>query len=215
MSWLPIIALAVIAFVAAVFVLKLDRGSWTLLGAALMFGLAGYALQGSPGMAGSPKSVSVPDAESGEMLVSARREFYGTDQLPSRWVLTGDGFLRRGDYARAAGFYNNAVQDDPRDAEAWSALGISLIEHAEGNLTPAAIESLARAESLDEENAAPRYFLGLAWLRAGEPVRTLELWDEAISNAPQDAEWRESLVIRRQNLVELLTRLTADRQAVE
>ncbi|MGB3377535.1 MAG: hypothetical protein WBA55_02065, partial [Allopontixanthobacter sediminis] len=54
MIWIPLIALAVLAFVLAAFVVKLPRSGWALFGAALLFGLAGYALQGSPGLAGSP-----------------------------------------------------------------------------------------------------------------------------------------------------------------
>lgn len=210
MSWLPILALATAAFAIAVLVLKVGRSGWALLGATLLFGLTGYALQGSPGQPGAPKPAAVPDPKSGELFVAGRREFYGKDQPPSRWVTTGDAFMRRGDYQRAADFYRNAVEENPGDVEGWSALGIALIEHSEGNLTPAAIEALRRSESLEPGNAAPRYFLGLAWLRAGEPLRTLELWDEALAEAPEGAEWRESLALRRNRLAGMLAQMVAD-----
>lgn len=210
MSWLPIIVLALAAFAFAVLVLKVRRSGWTLLGATLLFGLSGYALQGLPGQPAAPKPPMAADAESGELFVAGRREFYGKDQPPSRWITTGDAFMRRGDYQRAAGFYRNAVEESPADAEGWSALGIALIEQSEGNLTPAAIEALRRAKSLAPKNAAPRYFLGLAWLRAGEPLRTLELWDEALAEAPEGAEWRNSLALRRNRLAAMLAQIVAE-----
>ena len=88
MTWLPIILLALVAFVAAVTLLRLPRSLWTLLGATLIFGLAGYAMQGSPGQGSAPKAAVGSEAQSGELLVSARREFFGEGQLPSRWIVT-------------------------------------------------------------------------------------------------------------------------------
>ena len=49
MSWLPIIVLAALVFGLAIVLLKLPRSLWMLFGSALLFGLAGYALQGHPG----------------------------------------------------------------------------------------------------------------------------------------------------------------------
>lgn len=204
MSWLPVILLAAAAFAVAAFVLRVGRGGWSLLGAALLFGLSGYGLQGSPGQPASPGVSSDEGGVDGELIVSARREYFDTSQLPSRWLTTGDGFARRADYERAAGFYRSATEENPNDLEAWLALGIALVEHADGNLTPAALYAFQRAEALDASNGGARYFLGLAWLRAGEPARTRELWIEALRNAPEDANWRESLALRLMRLDMLL-----------
>lgn len=204
MSWLPIVGLAAAAFLAAAFLLKVARSGWTLLGATLLFGLSGYALQGSPGQPAVPGSASIRQNLDGELLVTARREFFDTSQMPSRWLTTGDGFARRGDYERAAGFYRSATEESAYDLEAWLALGIALVEHAEGNLTPAALYAFERAEALDETNGGARYFLGLAWLRAGQPARTRELWIQALQSAPENAEWRETLALRLMRLDAML-----------
>ena len=195
MSWALVIGLAAITFGAAV-LLKVGKGGWSLLGATLLFGLAGYGLQGSPGQPAAPGAFSAEQPVDGELLVTARREYFDSSQLPSRWIMTGDGFARRGDFEQAAGFYRSATEENPRDLEAWIALGIALVEHGEGNLTPAALYAFERAEALDGSNGAARYFLGLSWLRAGQPLRTRELWSEALENAPEDAAWRESLILR-------------------
>ena len=200
MTWLAIMALAVVSFAVAAFALRVGRGGWTLLGATLLFGLTGYAVQGSPDQPATPGIAQVRDTVDGDLLVTARRELFDDAALPSRWVVTGDGFVRRGDFASAAGLYRNAAQENPRDMEAWLAMGIALVEHAEGTLSPAALEAFERAQLLDEVNGAPRYFLGLAWLRAGEPARTRELWVEALRAAPEEAPWRESLALRTMQL---------------
>lgn len=204
MSWFPVLLLAAAAFAAAVFLLQVKRGGWSLLGAALLFGLTGYALQGTPGRPAAPGTATEKQTLDGGLLVAGRREYFDTAQLPSRWILTGDGFARRGDFARAAGFYRSATQENPQDTEAWLALGIALVEHSEGNLTPAALYAFERAQQMDTENGGPRYFLGVSWLRAGEADRAAELWREALAAAPEDAPWRETLALRLERLESML-----------
>lgn len=205
MSWLPILALAALAFVAAVYVLRLPKAGFTLLGAALLFGLAGYALQGRPGEPAAPGKPVADPAATGELLVSARRELYDPDVLPSRILITSDAYARRGDYARAAAFARSAVQENPADGEAWTALGNALAEHAGGQLTPAAIYAYGQAEQRAPASPAPGYFLGLALLRSGQPERTRAIWAELLATAPEDARWRPVLAERLARLDGLMT----------
>lgn len=197
MSWLPILAIAALAFVAAVFVLRLPKSGYTLLGAALLFGLAGYALQGSPGAPAAPgKTGAEDDPRTGELLVGARREFFDPAVLPSRFLITSDAYARRGDQQRAAAFAESAVEENPADIEAWVALGNALTEHAGGQLTPAAIYAYGQAEKRAPRSPAPGYFLGLAMLRSGQPERTRAIWGELLAAAPADAPWRSVLAER-------------------
>ena len=126
MSWLPILLLGAIAFVLAAFVLRLPRAGWSILGAALMLGLAGYALQGHPGYAGAPKAAPDTMAQTGAAMVDARRQMFDPDQPAGEWITVADGFARNGDYEQAAGFLRAVIQKNPRDGEAWLALGNAL-----------------------------------------------------------------------------------------
>lgn len=209
MIWLPILALAAFTFVVAAFALKLPRALWMLFAAALLFGLAGYAMQGSPGQpsafaAQQADELLAQQAQTGELLVQARREFYPPGALPSRFVVTADAFARRGQFEQAAGFLRNAVAENPRDGEAWVALGNALVEHAEGQLTAAALYAYSQGEAVQPGNPAPTYFLGLALLRGGEPARTRALWAELLANAPAGAEWKPVLDDRIRRLDALL-----------
>ena len=207
MSWLPIIALGVAAFILAAFVFRLPKGGWTLFGAALLFGLAGYALQGFPGYAGAPKNAQADESEGNEILIEARREFYGPQSVPSRFVTVADAFARKGQYEDAANLLGNAVTEDPADAEAWTAMGNALVEHAGGSLTPAALYAYSRAERAEPGNPAPTYFLGIGFLRAGQPGRTRDLWLNLLENSPEDAPWRGDLEMRLERLEALMTQM--------
>lgn len=205
MSWLPILAVAGLAFLAAVIVLRLPRSGYTLLGATLLFGLAGYALQGSPGAPAAPGRANLAnDRETSELMVAARREFFNPAVLPSRFLITSDAYARRGDQLRAAGFAESAVEKNPDDIEAWIALGNALSEHAGGQLTPAAIHAYGQAERRAPGSPAAAYFLGFALLRSGQPERTRAIWAELLAAAPADAPWRPALAERVARLDSLM-----------
>lgn len=196
MSWIPVLLLAAAAFLAAVFALKLPRGGYTLLGAALLFGLAGYALQGSPGASAVPGKAPGQDAGTSALMVEARREFFDPDVLPSRHLLTSDAFARRGKPEQAAGFARSAIAENPHDAEAWTALGNALVDHADGRLTPAALHAYGQAQRAAPDSPAPGFFLGFALLRAGQPAQARALWAELVAKAPADAPWRSVMAER-------------------
>lgn len=209
MTWLAIIALAGIAFALSVLVLRLPRASWTLMGAALLFGLAGYAAQGSPDRPGAPAEARKAVSSNGELLVAARREFFGADRLPSRYVVTSDAFARRGNWRDAANFLRNALAENPQDGEAWLALGNALVEMAEGRSTPAADYAFARARETAKGNLAPDFFAGLTLLRSGDPIGARTRWAEALANAAPKAAGRDVLADRLERLDALIDAMRA------
>ncbi len=210
MIWLPLIALALLAFVLAAFVVKLPRSGWALFGAALLFGLAGYALQGSPGMAGSP-STPTPEANAGNMaLVEARRQMFDPGRPPSRFVTVADGFARRGQFEDAAGILSGAVSQNSNDGEAWLALAIALVEHADGSLTPAALYAYGQAEKVMPGHPGPAYFLGVSLIRAGRPLEARKLWADALERAADDAPWRPQMEERLLRLDQLLLQIAGE-----
>lgn len=202
MSFVPLILLAAAAFGLAVVVLRLPRAGWTLMGAALLFGLAGYALQGSPGQAGAPKSASKAVTEGAE-LVDARRAIYGPAP-PSRFVTVADGFARRGQFADAAGILRASLAEAPDDPEAWLALANALTQHAGGQLTPAAAFAFDRAARGDPANPAPGFFLGVALIQNGRLQQARSIWAGMLADAPEDAPWRPGLEERLGRLDQLI-----------
>ncbi len=197
MSWVIIIGLAGLAFAALAFVLKAPRGGWEAIGAALLLGLAGYALQGNPGQAGAPKIAAEQAKGNGAALVAARQQLRDQNGLGTNsWLVIGDALARNGQYGDAAGVLLGAVEQNPKDAEGWLALANALVGHAEGALTPAALYAYQRAATAAPEHPGPPFFLGLALAQSGRLDEARAMWAELLARAPKDAPWRADLAKR-------------------
>ncbi len=208
MIWLAVLLLAVGALALAVFLLRLPAAGRTLFAAALVFGLAGYAWFGSPGQPAAPKTAEVAQPEAAFGAIKARRAFFDPSQPPGRFVMMADGYARKGQHADAAALLRGAVADNPDDAEAWVALGNALIEHADGNPTPAALLAYAQAERIAPQNPASAYFFGVALLRGGRAEETRAIWAELIEAAPADAPYRAELAMQLAQLDAIIARRT-------
>ena len=57
-GWVIAAAFAICLMTLLVAVGRIPRVSWELTAAALLLGLAGYAWQGNPGLAGAPRSAA-------------------------------------------------------------------------------------------------------------------------------------------------------------
>ncbi|MCB2064170.1 MAG: tetratricopeptide repeat protein, partial [Novosphingobium sp.] len=105
-----------------------------------------------------------------------------------------------------------AVDDDPKNAQAWLALGNALVAHADGLLTPAALHAYSNAERAAPESPGPPYFLGLALAQSGRFAEARELWADLLERTPDDAPWREMLTERLARL-DLLIAMQASKAA--
>lgn len=215
MIWIPILLLGLIAMLTAVLVLRVPRQNWMLFAAVLMFGLAGYGLFGAPGLPASPKAMMEQQVESGEALVAARRALFDSGQQPPHYLVTSDAFARQGKYDRAAGMLRRAVNDNPEDAEAWLALANALVEHAKGQVTPPALYAFERAQQAFPEHPGAGYFLGMSYLRSGQPEQARTVWGDLLERSPEDAPWREDLAFRVARLNEMIAQMQGMRQLLE
>lgn len=205
MTWIAVIALALLAFALAAFAFKLDKGLWSSLAAALGFGLAGYALQASPDMPSAPKSSAVTNAELEYDVVDARREFVAQrDWSQNRLLVTSDALARRGRFEEAAQILAGETREDPRDFEAWLAQGIALMEHADGALTQASLYAFQQAANAKPDSLAPGYFLGVALVRQGRLMEARQIWRETLEAGPEGAEGRAGLAERLSRLDAIL-----------
>ena len=205
MIWLLTLLLAVLAAVGAAWAFRLDRNLWTTLGAALAFGLAGYALQASPDLPSAPKSAERRGIEETFDIVEARREFVAEqEQSPQPFLLTADAMARRGNYVQASEFLSNLAAQHPQDFEIWLALGNTLVEHADGQLTAPALYAYRQASALRPDHPAPGYFIGVSLIRQGRIEEGRAAWRETLENAPDDAEGLTGLRQRLESLDALI-----------
>lgn len=205
-AWLAVAALALAAFALAVLVMKLPREGLTLFGAALVFGLAGYAWQGSPGVASAPKPAAEKQGTQGEAMVEGRSALFDRTLPPPGYLVTSDAFARQGRFGEAAGLLQKGLRENPRDLESWLALGMALVGHADGFVTPAAVQAFARAEAINPAHPGAAYFLGNAYLQSGEIVAARNVWKRLLERSPEDAPWREGLAADVARLDDMIAR---------
>jgi cytochrome c-type biogenesis protein CcmH len=205
-GWLAVGALALAAFAVAVLVLRLPREGFTLFGAALVFGLAGYAWQGSPGQVSAPKIAPATASTQGEAMVEGRTGLFDRTTPPPDYLLTSDAFARRGQFADAAALLRRGLEGNPRDLESWLALGMALVGHADGVVTPAAVQAFSRAKAIDPAHPGAEYFLGYAYLQSGEFRAARTIWAGLVANSPPEAPWRDGLEAEIARLDDMIAR---------
>lgn len=201
MTWVLVIALAAFVLALLLFVLKVPRGAREAIASALLLGVAGYAAQGSPSLAGAPKAAAESVSGNPAALVEARSKVTNSGiPTANRWVVIADGLARNGRYGDAAEVLRGAVEDDPQNSEAWLAMANALVGHAGSALTPGALYAYRRAAAADPKAPGPPFFLGLALAQEGRLAETRALWGGLVAEAPQDAPWREPLARQLERL---------------
>ncbi len=210
MSWVWALLLAGAALGLILLLLRWmgsPRAGWEAIASALLLGIAGYGLQGSPGQPGAPKEAVEMVAGDPQALVAARKSLDGKPLAPgSSWVVIADAFARQGQYANAAGVLLGAVDKNPRDGDAWLALANALVGHAEGQLSPAALFAYRNAALAAPGHPGPPFFLGLAMAQSGRFAEARALWSDLLAQSPQDAPWRADLQDRLGRLDALIAR---------
>lgn len=208
MNWIIALGLAIAAFAVIAAMFRLPHNCWIVLLATLLFGLAGYAFQASPGLAGAPKQTNIVKTEEGWRIVDLRKQLVGERRLSgNKLMITADALVRQGQYANAARLLRGIVKQNPRDAEAWLAMANALTFHADGALTPAALLAYRRAAQAAPDGAGPSFFVGLALIREGQLIEGRELWADRLEKLPEGAPGREILAERLGQLDELLRRI--------
>lgn len=185
-SWMILLLLMALS-VAALWLLGVRRGMLQACAAALLFGAAGYAVQGNPGLAGAPAQVST--GRDFIPLTEARHAFYGNFSPAESWLRISEALGRSGNTEDAVGILQNAVRRYPGDPHLWVGLGNALVDHAH-SLTPPAEFAYRRAAELSPGYPAPPFFYGLALARSGDRQAAVAVWRNILTTARKDASWR-------------------------
>jgi cytochrome c-type biogenesis protein CcmH len=204
MTWVVIIALAAIVFGVLVFVFKMPRAGWEVTGAALLFGLAGYAVQGHPGVPGAPKAAIENQRTADATLVRTRQQMGDKFGEGQSWLLVADALTREGQFRAAADFLGHAVTLHPNDADLWVALGNSLTGHSDGTITPAAKFAFFRAAKINPDHPGPPFFMGMALIQSGHLTEARKLWADLLQRSPSNAPFRADLAARLARLDQVI-----------
>lgn len=188
--WLLIAMLGLAVLVALWRLARLDRTTLQLVASALLLALAGYAWQGSPGQAGSPRRGVEARAGGDGGIAELRRQMMGRFDAADRWLIIADSRQQRGDTRGAADAAAAGAHRRPDNGTLWVGLGNALVAHAGGLLTPASELAYRRALQSWPDHPGPKFFYGLALAQNGRFDAAERLWVQALAAAPADATWR-------------------------
>lgn len=200
MTWLFVLLIAAAVLGLMVFVLKMPRAGWELAGAALLIGIAGYALQGTPGMPGAPKAPVENKKAADEALIKQRQQMGDGFAQGQSWLILADGLARQGQYGAAAEVLRKGTEQFPNDADVWVSMGNALVGHSDGLITPAAQFAFQKAAMIAPDHPGPPFFMGLALAQSGRLPDARAIWAELLARSPADAPYRADLEQRIQRI---------------
>ena len=175
------------------------------LAAALLLALAGYASQGQPGLAGTPKAQAAQAMRPPSDFAQLRRGLLGEFDRAGAWLTTAEAAAQSGNTLSAVKMLEGQVQQSPRDMDLWLGLADALIQHAGGQLTPAAEMAFNRAAQVAPDHPAPRFFYGLAVARMGQFDGAEQLWREVLAMPQVTENWRQVVTQAQRMTAELRT----------
>jgi Flp pilus assembly protein TadD len=210
MGWLALAALMA-GSLALFWRMGLPRDLLAFVGAALMLGAAGYALQARPALSGQPARGVATDAVDQPQLVEQRRAMLGRFTVAEPYFFASDALMRSGAKRSAVGVLLGGVNSNPQDFALWTALGTAYAEH-DGVVSPAARLAFDRAMKISPDHPAPPFFLGLAQVRAGEFRAAQRSWRHALALTPQGLSYRPEIA-RRLELLDAFLASEAGRAA--
>ncbi len=161
--------------------------------AAMLVAASGYALQGRPGLPGSP-ATDRPTGDKSDVPEALRKSFASSMNSEGQWLLLADALLRSGHARSAVSILNEGSKRASFNPDIWVGLGQALFQHAGNQMNPAAQFAFEKAASLNPDLPGPAYFRGLALVEAGQLVEAEKIWTGLLQKAPKNAEWRPDLV---------------------
>lgn len=204
MTWLWIGLAAVLTAGGMVWLGRLPAAARPIAGAAIMLGLAGYALQGSPSLAGKPVAAPNEPEDFGEAITDRQQGMADRFGPAAQWIAMSDGFARTGKTALAAQTLEKGLTKYPDNVDLWVGLGNALVAHGGGVMSPAAALAFDEAARRDPSHPAPPFFAGLALAQGGDLKGAEAVWSQLLARSPADAPWRRDLEMRLEQLRDAL-----------
>lgn len=189
MGWLWLFVIGGSAF-GILWLAGVSRTLATITGAALLFGAAGYAWQQHASLRGHPVRADAEAIDVDPGLVAFRTAIMPGQPGDSAVLAAADAQLRSGDTTAAARGILDAMGQRPSDAALWAGLGSAVSAHDGGQVSPTAQFAFKRAIALAPNEPGPPFFLGLAYVQAGEMAAAKAAWLRALGLAPKDAPYR-------------------------
>ncbi len=188
--WLAVLGAATLG---AMVLLRLPRLAWTMVGAALMLGATGYALQGQPSMPARdarPDAIGIPDDPT---LNDLRDRLFGRYTADGAYMVAADAMERIGERRAAVQAVLGGLRHYPTSAALWTQLGTAYSMHDGGQVSPPSLFAFQQAMRLAPLHPGPPFFLGLAYIRTGNFAEARRYWARALRLAPEGTSYRQDI----------------------
>ena len=195
MGWLWLAIIGGLTFLA-LWRLGVSRELAWVSGAALMLGGAGYAWQQNAFMPGHPVTADAEAIEVDPGLAAFRVGIMPGVADDQAVLATADDRLRAGDSTGAAQGIMDAISRRPTDPALWAGLGSVISAHDGGQMSPAALLAFRHSAALAPNDPGPPFFLGLAYVRAGQLDAAKAAWLQSLALSPRDAPYRVQIAER-------------------
>lgn len=206
MGWL-MLALIGVATSLALWLGGVSRFLWSFVGAALMLGAAGYALQQKANMPGHPVESFAEPIQLDPATIELRDSMLGRFTGDGAYLVAADAMTRSGDTRSAVQAVLGGIRQYPGSLTLWTGLGMAYAQH-DGTVSPAALFAFRHAAHLAPLHPAPPYFLGQAYIQSGQFALARPYWARALALTPPGLSYRNQIA-------EQLTRLDAYLAAME
>lgn len=202
-----------------------DAGGLQFLGAALLLALAGYAWQGRKFTSGAPKAAQAEEPRPKSEFAIVRGDLLGPPDASTPILAAAEPHLALGQTEQAVDMLGDAVSRSPRDAKLWLGLADALVQHGDGQVSPAALLAYQRAAALNPNSPAPTFFYAINLANEGQRLANEGRLPDAagrLGAADQimqqlatstEARWRELAVQVRENIGRVRSELAASAQS--
>jgi len=195
MGWLTLAILGAAAF-GAIVLLGVRRPLWSMVGSALMLAAAGYALQGRPSMPAAPAQPIVSAEATDPELIELRNRMLGRFSGDGAYLVAADAMARQGEERAAVRVIIGGIRKIPNSLMLWVGLGSAYAAHDGGQVSPPALFAFQQASRISPLHPAPPFFLGQAYVEAGDFAEARRYWARALALSPQEASYRRDIAMR-------------------
>ena len=112
------------------------------------------------------------------------------------YLIASDAMVRVGDERAAVQAILGGISKIPQSLMLWTGLGIALSAHDGDQVSPPALFAFQQAARLSPDHPAPPFFLGQAYVQAGEFEKAKPYWQRALALAPAGASYRRDIALR-------------------
>ncbi|HEX2113527.1 MAG TPA: c-type cytochrome biogenesis protein CcmI [Alphaproteobacteria bacterium] len=167
--------------------------------AAPVLAVALYAALGSPEIPGVPFAARVADSNANaraeltqRVAALAQRLQQNTEDLEG-WTLLARSLTALERFNEAVTAWRQVGRLSGGAPEPTAALGETLVQAANGVVTPEARAAFERVRNTSPFDARSMFYIGLAEAQAGNGAAALQVWTDLVAVSPENAPWLPTL----------------------